>query len=122
MNTTLLGRWGEEQAARYLESKGYRIVTRNLYSRWGEIDIIAETDDILVFVEVKLRKNANYARAMEYVTYSKQRKLITTAKVYISQNPLEKMARFDVIEVYAPQGEKGKIYINHIENAFYEVE
>ena len=65
MNTTLLGRWGEEQAARYLESKGYRIVTRNFYSRWGEIDIIAETDDILVFVEegvlIKLRPGATSA-------------------------------------------------------------
>ena len=90
----------------------------NYSCRFGEIDVIAEDRKFLVFVEVKLRKNAAFAQAREFVTSAKQQRVITAAQLWLSQNPTEKQPRFDVIEVYAPDGENGKIQINHIENAF----
>ena len=63
------GRWGEEQAARYLKRKGYRVLCRNYTCRFGEIDIIASYRNYLVFVEVKTRKDASFAQAREFVGY-----------------------------------------------------
>ena len=118
MDKKLLGRFGEEQAANYLKKKKYKIIGTNYSCRFGEIDIIAEDKHFLVFVEVKLRKNAAFAQAREFVTAAKQQRVMTAAQLWLSQNPTEKQPRFDVIEVYAPEGETGKIQINHIENAF----
>ena len=69
-----LGDWGEERAARYLRLRGYSILGRNFRCRQGEIDIIAAKGAFVVFVEVKLRKNADFGEAREFVTYSKQPK------------------------------------------------
>ena len=118
MDKKLLGRFGEEQAAKYLKNKKYKIVGMNYSCRFGEIDVIAEDKKFLVFVEVKLRKNASFAQAREFVTVAKQQRVMTAAQLWLSQNPTEKQPRFDVIEVYAPNGEAGEIRINHIENAF----
>ena len=90
----------------------------NYSCRFGEIDVIAEDKKFLVFVEVKLRKNASFAQAREFVTAAKQQRVMTAAQLWLSQNPTEKQPRFDVIEVYTPNGEAGEIRINHIENAF----
>ena len=118
MEKKLLGRWGEECAAGYLKKKKYTIVGRNYACRFGEIDILAENRQYLVFCEVKLRKNAEFAQAREFVTASKQRRLIAAAQLWLSSNPTAKQPRFDVIEIYAPQGAEGEVRINHIENAF----
>ena len=118
MDTQALGRFGEEQAARFLRRKGYRIVQRNFRCRFGEIDIIARQKDVLVFAEVKLRKDARFAEAREYVTAAKQRRILTAAQLYLTRCSDELQPRFDVIEVYAPQGEGGPVRIEHIENAF----
>ncbi len=118
MDKKLLGRFGEEQAAKYLKNKKYKIVGMNYSCRFGEIDVIAEDKKFLVFVEVKLRKNAAFAQAREFVNAAKQQRVMTAAQLWLSLNPTEKQPRFDVIEVYAPNGEAGEIIINHIENAF----
>ena len=118
MEARELGRFGEERAARYLRLHGYRIVETNYSCRLGEIDLIARKGRYLVFVEVKLRKSGDFAAAREFVTRSKQKRILSTAAVYLAQNETELQPRFDVIEIYAPQGEKGKITINHIEDAF----
>ncbi|MBE7017396.1 MAG: YraN family protein [Ruminococcaceae bacterium] len=118
MDKKLLGRFGEEQAARYLKKKKYKIIGMNYSCRFGEIDIIAEDKLFTVFVEVKLRKNAAFAQAREFVTAAKQQRVMTAAQLWLSLNPTEKQPRFDVIEVYAPEGNGGEIQINHIENAF----
>ncbi len=115
----LAGAWGEEQAAVYLQKKKYKIVTANYRCRFGEIDLIAANRKYLVFVEVKLRKNDRFANAYEFVDQYKQDRLRTTAGLYLSQNPTTLQPRFDVIEVYAPEGtatEKPLIY--HMEGAF----
>ena len=73
----------------------------------------------LVFVEVKLRKSNNFADAKAFVDIHKQNRLRTTAELYLSQNPTELVSRFDVIEIYAPQGiETVKPEIRHLEDAF----
>ena len=118
MTTRLIGRWGEAQAAEYLRKKRYQIIAMNYYTRFGEIDIIAHKRDILAFVEVKLRKDASFARAREFVAASKQKKLVTAAELYLAQNPTKLQPRFDVIEIYAPDGIGGRIEISHLENAF----
>lgn len=118
MDTKLLGRWGEEQAAQFLRRKKYRIVGMNYSCRFGEIDIIAQDSRYIVFVEVKLRKNAAFAQAREFVTAAKQRRVRTAAQLWLSVNACEKQPRFDVIEIYAPDGAGKNISINHIEDAF----
>ena len=115
----LLGRWGEAEAANFLRRKGYTIVAANYTTRFGEIDLIAENRQYLIFVEVKLRKNAAFAQAREFVDYRKQQRLRTTASMYLSRYPTSLQPRFDVIEIYAPQGtETKKLIINHLEDAF----
>lgn len=115
----LTGAWGEALAAEYLRKKRYRIVASGYHSRFGEIDLIAEDKKFLVFVEVKLRKSADFARAMEHVDRRKQEKIRTTASFYLSENPTKRQPRFDVIEIYAPEGTAtAKPEINHLEDAF----
>lgn len=114
-----LGRWGEARAASYLKRKLYRIVETNYSTRFGEVDIVAETWNYIVFAEVKLRKNADFAEAAEYVDVHKQRRIIAAAQRWLMQNPTSKQPRFDVIEVYAADGiNTRRPVVRHIENAF----
>lgn len=118
-NRRLLGRWGEALAAAYLQKKHYEIVCANYSCRFGEIDIIAENREYIVFVEVKLRKNADFAAAREFVDARKQARLRRTAALYLAAREQEKRTRFDVIEIYAPDGmETKKPQICHLEDAF----
>ncbi len=115
----LLGRWGEERAADYLRKKGWKIIGMNYSTRFGEIDVIAEDRRYVAFVEVKLRKSDRFAAAREYVTAGKQERLRLAAEGWLSANETQKQPRFDVIEVYAPQGrETANPRIEHYENAF----
>lgn len=114
-----MGAWGEATAAQYLQKKRYKIVATNYRCRFGEIDLIVADRKHLVFVEVKLRKSDAFASACEYVDFHKQEKLRTTAALYLSQNPTDLQPRFDVIEIYAPQGaETARPQIHHMEDAF----
>lgn len=115
----IVGAWGESLAAAYLQKKKYKIVASGYRCRYGEIDLIVMDKKHLVFVEVKLRKSSNFADAKDFVDYHKQNRLRTTAELYLSQNPTELLTRFDVIEIYAPQGiETLKPEIHHLEDAF----
>ncbi|MBQ9761630.1 MAG: YraN family protein [Oscillospiraceae bacterium] len=115
----LAGAWGEALAAAYLKKKKYTIEAANFRSRYGEIDLIVRNKNFLVFVEVKLRKSGSFAQAMEYVDRHKQDKLRSTASYYLSQHPTELQPRFDVVEIYAPEGTlTKKPQIHHLEDAF----
>lgn len=115
----IVGAWGESLAAAYLEKKKYKILASGYRCRFGEIDLIAADRKNLVFVEVKLRKTNRFADAKDFVDYHKQNRLRTTAQLYLSQNPTDLLTRFDVIEIYAPQGvETLKPEIHHLEDAF----
>ncbi len=114
-----MGAWGEALAADYLQRKKYKIVASGYRCRFGEIDLIVSNREYLVFVEVKLRKSNRFASAMEYVDFHKQNRIRTTAELFLSQNPTVLQPRFDVIEIYAPQGvESLKPEIHHLEDAF----
>ena len=117
-DTKELGRFGETQAERYLRRRGYRIVETNYACRSGEIDLIARRGHYIVFVEVKLRRSANFAAAREFVTQAKQQRVIAAASLWLSRHETELQPRFDVVEVYAPGGLFGRTEINHIEDAF----
>lgn len=113
------GAWGEALAAEYLRKKKFSIVAAGYRSRFGEIDLIVSDKKYLVFVEVKLRKNADFATAREYVNRPKQDKIRVTASMYLSQNPTKLQPRFDVIEIYCPQGRETETpEIIHLEDAF----
>ena len=113
------GPWGEALAAEYLRKKRFTLVAAGYQCRFGEIDLIVRNKQFLVFVEVKLRKSANFAAAREYVNRSKQDKIRVTASMYLSQNPTHLQPRFDVIEIYAPFGRDTKEpEIIHLEDAF----
>ena len=115
----LTGAWGEALAAEYLRKKHYTVIAAGYRSRFGEIDLIVTNKKYLVFVEVKLRKSDKFAQAMEFVDQRKQTRIRTTASIYLSQYPTELQPRFDVIEIYAPDGvATAKPKINHLEDAF----
>lgn len=115
----LLGAFGEDAACAYLRRRGYRILGRNYACRFGEIDIIARDRRYVVFAEVKLRKDGSHGAAAEFVTPAKQRRVIIAAERWLQQNPMQLQPRFDVIEVYAPEGlETKKPQINHMEDAY----
>lgn len=119
MENRLLGQWGEDRAADFLTARGYRLLARNYHSPYGEIDLIAENGDYLIFVEVKLRKNARYGTPAEAVSRQKRERLRSTALLYLQEHETELQPRFDVIEIYAPQGTNTHpLPIRQIENAF----
>ena len=115
----LLGRWGEALAAEELRRRGYRVVAAGWHCRFGEIDLIAENGTYLSFTEVKLRKDAVLAQAREFVDRRKQERIRTSAQLYLAEHPTGLQPRFDVIEIYAPQGmatTRPKVIV--LENAF----
>ena len=115
----LLGAWGEEQAWEYLRKKKYKLLDHGYRCRFGEIDLIVADRKHLLFVEVKLRKSGDFALAREFVDSKKQGRLRTTAALYLSEHPTDLQPRFDVIEVYAPDGlQTHNPEINHLEGAF----
>lgn len=116
---SLTGPWGEALAAEYLRKKHYTIVASNYRTKFGEIDLIAANRRFLVFVEVKLRRSPRFAEAREYVGREKQERLRTTALLWLQSHPDRRQPRFDVIEIYAPQGfETQSPEIVHWEDAF----
>ena len=106
--TTLLGRWGEAQVAEYLHKKGYHLIARK--------------GKELAFVEVKLRRDARFAAAREQVTPAKQRRIVAAAQFFLAEHPEcgEYRCRFDVAEVYAPEGvQTQRPDIRYYEHAFW---
>lgn len=100
MSDQKTGIQGEDVAASFLEAQGYTVLARNYRQRFGEIDIVAEDRDVLVFVEVKTRNNNRYGSPFEAVDIRKQKKLSIMAQDYISRNDFEdRSARFDVVAV-----------------------
>ena len=115
----LAGAWGERLAADYLKRKRYKIVAAGYKCRFGEIDLIVSNRKYLVFVEVKLRKSAAFAEAREYVDTFKQERLRKTASMYLAEHESPLLSRFDVIEIYAPEGiATANPEIIHLEDAF----
>ncbi len=96
----MLGRRGEQMAAEALRERGYRIVEHNFRCQYGEIDLIAEEKDDLVFVEVKTRRGTAFGHPEEAVTLSKRRKLVEVASYYLDvHNEGDRSWRIDVVAI-----------------------
>ncbi len=108
-----IGRWGEQAAAEYLEKQGYQILARNFRTEHGEIDIIAQQDKVLVFVEVKARSSNRFGYPEHSVTPRKRMHILSAAEKYIFEHREFQTWRVDVIAV---EGETGVAKIVHFEN------
>ncbi len=111
------GALGEALAAQYLAAHGYTIVARNFRTRYGEIDLIAQKDGFVAFVEVKLRANARYGAPYEAVNAVKQRKILAAAQAWLLEHPDSGQPRFDIVELLFPAG-AARPLVRHWENAF----
>lgn len=116
MNKSELGMLGENAACRCLKKKHYHILARNYRKKFGEIDIIAQKGDKLVFAEVKTRSGVEYGMPSEAVNFYKQQRIIKTAQAYVLENDFDGDVSFDVLEVFLSCGKV--LHVNHIENAF----
>lgn len=102
-----------------MQKKKYKLVASGFRCRYGEIDLIVSNKQYLVFCEVKLRKSNRFAEAKEFVDVHKQGRLRTTADFYLAQYPTKLQPRFDVVEIYAPEGiQTVQPVIRHLEDAF----
>lgn len=123
-NTRQTGRQGENAACDWLTKQGYTIVQKNYTSPHGEIDIIAEDNQYIIFVEVKYRKNsihlAKYGRPIKAITKKKKEHVIFTAKHYLRNHPSQKKPRIDAIEIVSEMTTDGfvTLQIKHFKNAF----
>ena len=112
MNTQQTGQQGEQQAARFLEQKGYKILARNFFTPQGELDLVAAHGSTLIFVEVKTRAYAAFGGPLAAVTPAKQKRLALAAQQYIKiKSPKFDRIRFDVICILPEK-------LEHIEHAF----
>lgn len=110
-------RYCEDLAEKYLKGCGYRIITRNFYSRGGEIDIVARDGDELVFIEVKGKRNNNFGLPQEMVTRRKIRNLMSAALCYMQKGTCKgRSCRFDVVSIMVRPGEPPQL--DHLKGAF----
>lgn len=116
--TKTIGDKHEQLACQFLEGQGLTILQQNFHSRGGELDIIAQDANTLVFVEVKYRKKKDYGGAISAVSNSKQEKIRRTAQYFMQQaalNEYNTACRFDVIAI---EGFGDKAEFNWLKNAF----
>ena len=119
MDNINIGKYGEDLACKYLETKGYKIKERNFRTFLGEIDIVSEYKRDIIFVEVKTRRSDKFGYPEEAINYNKQRKIIKNALCYLAKyNLWENNYCFDVILVSISNHKEIK-RIKHIRNAFY---
>lgn len=113
MNKRKFGIIGEKIAQDYLRNEDYKILETNFYTRRGEIDVIAQKDNCIVFIEVKTRTNLKYGTPAMSVNSVKKKHIKFASKIFLALNKLkESEIRFDVIEVLIMNG---KCEINHLE-------
>ena len=110
------GKAGEDTAVRYLENEGFTVIERNYHVTEGEIDIIVQKEDVIVFVEVKFSQTGAFGEPETWVTPKKQEKIIKTARSFLSSRDISgPEIRFDVVAIRA---ENNDLYIRHIPAAF----
>ncbi len=117
MKRQVVGRWGEDAAAAFLQSQGYQVLERNWRCHGlGEVDLVARRDDCLVFVEVRARRTSTYGAPEESLTPVKRQRMISLAEAYAEQHDWEGNYRIDVIAL--EMDAQGRLTRReHIENA-----
>ena len=114
-----LGRWGEQLAAQYLESHGYKVLDRNWRCRRGEIDLVAKEGDVLVFVEVKTRRGRDYGTPEEALTRYKVKRLLELGQRYMLERDLEDVEwRVDLVAVELDR-QGNLLRFEHVPNAVW---
>lgn len=117
INRLSLGKKGEAVARKYLKKLGYRILAQNYRCRFGELDLIAEEEGCLVFIEVKTRSGLDFGQPSEAITGKKRQQISKVALEYIAKNDLrDSPIRFDVVSVLQKDGAEPSIEL--IPNAF----
>lgn len=111
-----LGKRGEEEAAKYLQSKGLYILHRNWRSGRKEIDIVARDGEEVAFVEVKTRRNTEFGRPEEAIDDRKIRHIVSSADAYVRRYKVDLPIRFDIVTVV---GTEPPYVIEHIPEAFF---
>ena len=115
-----LGKWGEGVAVRFLQEKGYVLVATNYRCRWGEVDIVAQEGDDLVFVEVRTRRSVLYGTPEESITAVKARKLVATAQEFLqAHDQVHAGWRIDLIAIRL-DGDRRVQDITHLRHAVQE--
>lgn len=119
MNIGKTGHIGEDKVAAFLRKRGLSVIKRNYQCRFGEIDIIAESDKYIIFVEVKTRNAGAVVSGIEATDAYKQQRIMLTAQDYIRKSHTDLCPRFDLAEVTVTETEDGslKYSLNYIENA-----
>jgi putative endonuclease len=114
-----IGRWGERQAVDYLRQKGYTILSQNVHTPFGEIDIIALQGSTLVFLEVKTRSSGEFGLPEEAITSKKQEHMVTSAQYYLNEHPeIQADCRIDVIAIRRRRDDPA-VEIVHYEDAVH---
>jgi putative endonuclease len=112
----VLGSEGEHLAVKFLKKRGYKIIARNYKTPIGEIDIIAEDGDTIVFVEVKTRTDDSFGQPFEAVNRRKRQKMKNLALLYLKKQGKESPVRFDILSIFYMNN--GNKEIEHIKDAF----
>lgn len=121
-NSESLGQKGERLALKYLKSQGMKFLAKNVSNRFGEIDLIVEEKQTIVFVEVRTRSGNEHGEPAETVAYVKQRKLSRAATAFLKAKKLfDRSARFDVVTIVWSNSE-GEQELKHFINAFEVIE
>jgi putative endonuclease len=118
LKTKQIGSKGEVIALQYLELKGYELVLKNYRFKRAEIDLIVQKENLIVFVEVKYRKNADFGFPEEFVRKSQRRRIQTAAENYLSEMQWNQNIRFDIISIM-PNADGNDYDIMHLEDAIY---
>ncbi len=114
--STSVGRQGEERAAQYLQSNGYKLLESNYRFKRNEIDLIMLKENVLVFVEVKSKGNALYGFPEEAVDSKKAARIIEAAEHYVFEENWNGLIRFDIVAII---NNKDQVEIKHFEDAFH---
>ncbi|MDR2955255.1 MAG: YraN family protein [Prevotella sp.] len=110
-----LGKKGEDAAVKYLRQKGYKILSQNWIFERHEIDIIAEDDEYIIFVEVKTRSSSYWGNPEEAISKAKIKRMVEAADFYIKEKDIDIPVRFDIIAAIWT----GRTFeIDHIDDAF----
>lgn len=115
-NTRIIGAKGEDIASSYLTSKGYRIIDRNFQTKLGELDIIAEKGEFIIFIEVKYRSNLSFGYPYEAVNSHKLFKLQKMVEVYMVTNKVKKQPKVEVLSIW---DENGETKIKHYTDLYF---
>lgn len=111
-----IGRMGENIANRYLRAEGYEILETNFRTRYGELDIVAQTEGTIVFIEVRTRTSAILGSSWESITFFKQQQVRRMASIYLSHHHMAEVhVRFDVIAIFI---KNRKANLRHLKDAF----